>query len=72
MPFIYGDTIHADRAGGVSYYTIEGLYAQSNSTSESHQENMTVPTIRKTYTKEADKTPNIMIIEKLNFRVKEK
>ena len=63
MPFIIGDTIHADRAGGNAYYDVEGLYKKHNAENSTltYFENLTIPSIRKTYTEGTDKTPNISV-----------
>lgn len=63
MPFIYGDIIHADRAGGDSYYSVEGLYKYENNQSdvETQLKNIPVPVIRKTYTEGTDRTPNVNV-----------
>lgn len=61
MPFIYGDVIHADRAGGNTYYEIEGIGKPGNGKNvvQNEYSNLVIPTIRKTYTEGTDKTPNL-------------
>ena len=59
MPFISGNIIHADRAGGNAYYEIEGLFIKSSENSTGAQ--MTMPSIRKTITEGTDKTPSTKI-----------
>ena len=59
MPFIYGNIIHADRAGGISYYKVEGLSGNSNNTTAQLTGGslLSMPAIRKSYTEATDKTP---------------
>ena len=65
MPFIDGDMIHADRAGGISYYKIEGLdLYENNNTSQSQTDfigtkEFYMPSIRKTITDGTDRTPKV-------------
>lgn len=60
MPFVFGNIIHADRAGGVSYYKIEGLTDNSESTAAQPAGSslLSMPAIRKSYTEATDKTPS--------------
>ena len=59
MPFIFGNIIHADRAGGVSYYKIEGLSGSSKDTAAQPAGSslLSMPAIRKSYTEAIDRTP---------------
>ena len=59
MPFIYGNIIHADRAGGISYYKVEGLSGNSKNTTAQLTGGslLSMPAIRKSYTEATDKTP---------------
>ena len=60
MPFISADTIHVDRAGGISYYKVEGLKEETNSSMVQHPTGTTLlamPTIRKSHTQATDRTP---------------
>ena len=63
MPFIFGNIIHVDRAGGISYYKIEGLRDDSNNatTQLSGSSLFLMPTIRKSYTEAIDKTPTAKV-----------
>ena len=60
MPFISGNIIHADRAGGISYYNIEGLYKPSSS-SKTTGTAFVMPSIRRTFTTGTDRTPNVSV-----------
>ena len=63
MPFISGNIIHADRAGGISYYKIEGLNNEKKSVTQqlTGAASLAMPTIRKSYTKATDKTPTAKV-----------
>ena len=63
MPFIFGNIIHADRAGGISYYKIEGLGGSSKDTAAQPAGGspLPMPTIRKSYTEATDKTPTAKV-----------
>jgi len=60
MPFICGNIIHVDRAGGDSYYNIEGLNIEK-APDVSNNNYLTLPIIRKTHTEGTDKTPSASI-----------
>ena len=53
MPFIFGNFIHADRLGGLTYYGIEGINGAESSGSGSY-----LPSLRKTCTDGTDITKN--------------
>ena len=59
MPFIFGNIIHADRAGGISYYKVEGLSDSSKNEAAQPEGSslLSMPAIRKSYTEATDKTP---------------
>ena len=59
MPFIFGNIIHADRAGGISYYKIEGLGGSSKDTAAQPAGGslLPMPAIRKSHTEATDRTP---------------
>lgn len=63
MPFIFGNIIHADRAGGISYYKVEGLRENSKSTAAqlTGSSPLPMPAIRKSYTEATDKTPTAKV-----------
>ncbi|WP_276778815.1 toxin TcdB middle/N-terminal domain-containing protein [Treponema succinifaciens] len=59
MPFIFGNIIHADRAGGISYYKVEGLSDSSKNEAAQPEGSslLSMPAIRKSYTEAIDRTP---------------
>ena len=58
IPYIFGDVIHADRAGGKSYYKIEGLKEEvPPSTQIAKGSPLAMPAVRKSYVSGTDKTP---------------
>ena len=59
MPFIFGNIIHADRAGGISYYKVEGLSDSSKNAAAQPAGSslLSMPAIRKSYTEAVDRTP---------------
>ena len=57
MPFISGNTIHTNRIGGISYYSIEGLYKPACSVGTTGTA-FVVPSIRRAFTTGTDITPN--------------
>ena len=63
MPFIFGDIIHTDRAGGISYYKIEGITDKPESPVEQLPGTslLPMPAIRKSYTEATDETPIMKI-----------
>ena len=63
MPFIFGNIIHTDRAGGISYYKVEGLNENPKNTTAQLTGGslLSMPTIRKSYTEATDKTPTAKV-----------
>ncbi|MGN0756123.1 hypothetical protein, partial [Treponema sp.] len=63
MPFIFGNIIHTDRAGGISYYKVEGLNENPKNTTTqlTGSSLLSMPTIRKSYTEATDKTPTAKV-----------
>ena len=59
MPFIFGNIIHADRAGGISYYKVEGLSDSFKNEAAQPEGSslLSMPAIRKSYTEAIDRTP---------------
>ena len=59
MPFIFGNIIHTDRAGGISYYKVEGLNENPKNTTAQLTGGslLSMPAIRKSYTEAIDRTP---------------